>query len=223
MSKELVAKELAKRVNDGELIGFGSGSTAELALSFIGERIAAEGLEIRGMATSSRTASLCTEVGVELVDISSGCSMDWAFDGADEVDADLNLIKGGGGCHLMEKIVAKLAGGLTVIVTEEKIVENLGQKFLLPVEIIPESRTYVESELLKLGVNEITLRQSKSPKEPLLTDKANHILDIRLPGLSEQHEDIINSITGVVENGLFVGLSNEVLVSRGGSVESLKP
>jgi len=221
--KELLGKEIASRVKDGEVIGLGSGSTTELAIAEIGKRIKAEGILIKGVATSLRSATVARQAGIELIDPEVDADIDWAFDGADEVDGDLNLIKGGGGCHLHEKIVARRAGGIVVLVTEEKLVDALGTKFALPVECIPSARSYVERELSRLGAKQVSLREAGSTYGPARTENGNIILDAGFSPLPAELESKVNSITGVVENGLFVGLSREVLVAKNGKVESLKP
>jgi ribose 5-phosphate isomerase A len=216
--KELLAKEIATRVKDGQVIGLGSGSTTELAIVEIGRRIKAEGITVKGVPTSLRSANVARAAGIEVLDPETEVEIDWAFDGADEVDPQLNLIKGGGGCHTKEKIVARRAGGIVVLVTAEKLVETLGSKFDLPIEC----KAYVEKELLNLGAREVSVRKSSETYGPARTESGNIIIDAKFSPLDAGLESKVNSITGVVENGLFVGLSKEVLVAKDGTVQVLE-
>ena len=220
--KELLAKEIATRVKDGQVIGLGSGSTTELAIVEIGRRIKAEGITVKGVPTSLRSANVARAAGIEVLDPETEVEIDWAFDGADEVDPQLNLIKGGGGCHTKEKIVARRAGGIVVLVTAEKLVETLGSKFDLPIECIASAKAYVEKELLNLGAREVSVRKSSETYGPARTESGNIIIDAKFSPLDAGLESKVNSITGVVENGLFVGLSKEVLVAKDGTVQVLE-
>jgi ribose 5-phosphate isomerase A len=220
--KQLLGKIIAARVQNGEVLGLGSGSSAEAAINALGLRIKEGTLSnITGIPTSHRTAELARSVGIKVLPSTAEIKMDWAFDGADEVDGELNLIKGRGGAMVSEKIVAALAGGLVVLVTEEKLVAKLGQKFPIPVEVIPEAVTLVKTRLEKLGAKEIVLRQDASKKSATVTDHGNHILDARFENISSKLEAQINDIPGVLNNGLFFGLTNEVLVAKQAGVFSL--
>ena len=136
-AKKLLGIKLAQRILDGEKIGIGSGSTVECAISAIGERIAKENLSISCVPTSKRTAELSRNLGINVLNQINAGTLSWAFDGADEINSDLNMIKGGGACMLHEKIVAKRARKLVILVTEDKIVESLGENFAVPVEVVP--------------------------------------------------------------------------------------
>ena len=221
MSKEAVAKELAKRVKDGDVIGLGSGSTVELALKHIGTRVAEEKLNIVGVPTSIRTARQATDAGVRVISNFSDLEISWAFDGADEVDPELNLIKGRGAAMLPEKIVAKRAKHFVVIVTEEKIVKNLGEKFAVPIEIIPEALSLVKSELKAFNPEKITLRTSDAKYGPTITENGNLILDVNFSSIPNTYEKDLKAITGVVETGLFIGLKPEVIVAKASGIEIL--
>jgi len=164
MSKEAVAKELAKRVKDGDVIGLGSGSTVELALKHIGIRVAEEKLNIVGVPTSIRTARQATDAGVRVISNFSDLEISWAFDGADEVDPNLNLIKGRGAAMLPEKIVAKRAKHFVV-------------------EIIPEALSLVKSELKNFNPEKITLRTSDAKYGPTITENGNLILDVNFSSI----------------------------------------
>ena len=211
--KQLVAKELTKRIKDGEVIGLGSGSTCELAIKEIGKKIKAEGIKVYGVPTSKKIANLAKEVGIEILPVSTTKEIVWAFDGADEVDPEFNMIKGRGGAMLLEKIVAKKANSYVIIVGENKLVETLGEKFPIPIEIIAEAEVLVSNQLLSLGAVEIVLRRTSS-NEIYLTDKNNLVLDVRFSKINEELEQQIKNITGVVESGLFFNLADELLVAN---------
>lgn len=220
--KELLGKEVAKRVKSGQILGIGSGSTTELAITAIGRRIHnGEIKDIYGIPTSFRSAQLASEAGIKILDINLEHSIDWAFDGADEVDSKLNMIKGGGGALLNEKIVAKRAGGLLVVVTANKLVKTLGQNFPLPLEIVPSALPLVKKELQTISLDGGKLRKATNKYGPVVTEHGNLILDIHIENLTPELNDKIKLITGVVESGFFSGLANEVLVADNHGVSSL--
>lgn len=221
--KEVVARELAKRIQPGETIGIGSGSTAELAILEIGKRIRKEGLCVSGVATSLRSASLAAEEGITVLFGTGNTAIDWAFDGADEVDPELNMIKGRGAAMLSEKIIAERVGGLVVLITAEKLVSQLGEIHPVPIEIIPSARSLVEKALSKLSCNECRVRQSSSKYGPVVTEHGNIVLDARFPQITQELERSIKGITGVVESGLFYNLAKEVLIAREDGIFSRKP
>lgn len=219
-SKQIVAEALAKLVKDGEIIGIGSGSTVELALVEIGKRVAAENLSVRALATSVRSAQLASEAGVHVLSPFGDIQPDWAFDGADEVDTEFNMIKGRGAAMLREKIVARKSNRLVIIVTEEKLVDRLGSKFAVPVEVLPEAVNLVERELKSLGSVETVLRSGDAKYGPTTTDYGNVILDARFQSIEPSLETEIKSITGVVESGLFCGFNPELIVAASNGVWS---
>ncbi len=219
--KERVAAALAQRVKDGEVLGVGSGSTTELAIKAIGERIKQEDISVGAVATSYRSAECARDAGMALIEPVSGLSISWAFDGADEVDPKLNLLKGRGAAMLSEKVVAKLAPRFVVIVTAEKLVDRLGEKFPVPVEIIPSAIRLVERELAKLAASEVELRQASKKYGPVITEHGNHVLDVKFSAIEPQLETAINCIPGVVENGLFFDCCHEVLVAESDGIYSL--
>ncbi len=220
--KQLVADEIAKRVKNGETIGIGSGSTAELAIEAIGKRIKTEYLRIFGVPTSHRSGMLAEAAGVTVLSSVSAVCPDWAFDGADEVDPEGNLIKGNGAAMLNEKIIALRAKSLVIIVSEDKLVQKLGSKFAVPVEVIPEAVDLVKRGLEQLGASEIVLRESAGKYGPVVTEHNNLVLDARFSSIEETLEAQIKEITGVVESGLFIGYASEILVGKTDSVSSVK-
>ncbi len=220
--KELVAQTLAARVKDGETLGLGSGSTAELAVLAIGKRIAESKLTVFGVPTSLRTAELADKAGIKVLSSVTSARIDWAFDGADEVDPSFNLIKGRGAMMLNEKIIARRAAEFIVIVTEDKLVDRLGSKFPVPIEVVPNAVSYVSGELSRLGASVVELRQSDKKYGPVISENGNVILDVKFPSLSPEHEVKIKSIVGVVESGLFCGTSPQILVVKTDGVYKLK-
>ena len=211
--KAAVARLLASRVTSGQLIGLGSGSTAELALEEIGKRIAAESLEVYGLATSIRSARIAENNGISVLSSFSKKKISWAFDGADEVDPQLNMIKGRGAAMLSEKIMARRAPKILIIVSEEKLVDKLGTRFAVPVEVVPEALALVEEGLRALGAAEVVLRQAENKYGPVVTEHGNLILDAKFEEIAGTLENEINCLTGVVENGLFTGFNPQVIVA----------
>ncbi len=222
MSKELVAKALAGRVHDGELIGLGSGSTTELAIKEIGERIKNEKIKVYGVATSRQTALIAAFCGISVLAQPNARKINWGFDGADEVDPHFNLIKGRGACMLAEKIIARQVPNWIVVVTEEKLVSKLSEKFPVPVEIIPEALYIVKDRLKKIGAKEVVLRMASTKYGPTISENNNFILDAKFDKIETSLEDEINKITGVVENGLFMNFNPEVLLVKQNEVWSRK-
>jgi len=223
-AKFVAAKQAADYVEDGMRVGLGTGSTAAWLVKCLGEKVAA-GLSIRGVPTSSRTAELAREVGIEVISLDEAKWLDLTIDGADEFDGDLNLIKGGGGALLQEKIVATASDQMVVIADIGKEVEQLGA-FPLPVEVIPfgwqTTKALIEEMLVSMDVlgRDTTLRMNGDV--PFVTDEGNHILDLHLAriGNVRQLSFVLNQIPGVVENGLFIDICDQVVVGYGdGKVE----
>ncbi|MGC1498740.1 MAG: ribose-5-phosphate isomerase RpiA [Terriglobales bacterium] len=217
--KELAGRAAAKLVNDGDIVGLGTGSTAYFAVIALGERVKA-GLKIIGIPTSIATAELARKVGIPLTTLDQHPAIDIDIDGADEVDPHLNLIKGGGGALLREKVIAAASKKFIVVADSAKIVSVLG-KFPLPVEIIAFARAVVEPKIAGLGAS-IKMR-TRPDGSPYLTDNGNPILDCSFgkiedpPALSRT----LNNIPGVVEHGLFIGLASKALVGKENSVEEI--
>ncbi|PHP28866.1 ribose-5-phosphate isomerase RpiA [Limimaricola cinnabarinus] len=225
-AKFVAAKQASRLVEDGMRVGLGTGSTAEWLVRCLGEMVRDEGLRFRAVPTSRRTADLARELGIEVVTLEEAGWLDLTIDGADEVDGELNLIKGGGAALLHEKIVATASDRMVVIADAAKRVETLGA-FPLPVEIIPfgwqATKVLVEETLVGLDVlgREVTLRMKDG--EAVRTDEDNHILDLHLNriGNARQLGLALNQIAGVVENGLFVDICDALVIGHGdGRVES---
>lgn len=225
-AKFVAAKQASLHVKDGMKVGLGSGSTAAWLVKCLGERVETEGLKIKGIPTSTRTAHLARDVGIEVISLDEAKWLDISIDGADEYDGNLNLIKGGGGSLLQEKIVATASDQMVVIADASKEVETLGH-FPLPIEVIPfgwqTTKALVEETLIGLDVlgRRVSLRMNG--EAPFCTDEGNHILDLHLNriGNARQFSLVINQIPGVVENGLFIDICDVLVVGYGdGRVET---
>ena len=200
-AKQCAAAEAVKHICDGMTVGLGTGSTAAYAIRLLGQRIH-QGLSVQAVASSLRSEYLAREAGIPIIPFSEVKCIDVYDDGADEVDRNLNLLKGGGGALLREKILAFHAKEFIVIADSSKMVESLG-KFSLPVEIIPFACELTVKQLRGVG-SSTSLRMQNS--KPYITDNGNFIIDcdfIRIEDVAQLH-DAINDIPGVVENGLFL-------------------
>ncbi|MEE4188275.1 MAG: ribose-5-phosphate isomerase RpiA [Roseobacter sp.] len=224
-AKFVAAKRASQYVESGMRVGLGTGSTAAWLVKCLGERVRDEGLRIKGVPTSTRTAELARTVGIDVISLDEAKWLDLTIDGADEFDGELNLIKGGGGALLQEKIVATASDRMVVIADIGKEVETLGA-FPLPVEVIPfgwqTTQALVEETLVSMDVlgRESTLRMNGDA--PYITDEGNHIIDLHLKriGNARQLALVLNQMPGVVENGLFVDICDTVVLGYGdGKVE----
>ena len=211
-AKQQVASRVAALLKDGDIFGAGSGSTSYVTIQALGARAKAEGLRCMAIPTSHEMMFACVAAGIPVTSLWEH-SPHWCFDGADEVDPAMNLIKGRGGAMFKEKLVMRAAARSLVLIDESKRVERLGRKFPIPVEIHPSSLTLVERELRRLGASEIVLRLGKGKDGPVVTENGNFILDARFPEIENGLERELKAITGVLETGLFQGFVVELLVS----------
>ena len=220
MEKEAAGRAAAKLVRDGDVVGLGTGSTAYFAVVALGQRVKA-GLKIVGIPTSIQTAELARAVGIPLTTLDEHPQIDITIDGADEIDPQLRLIKGGGGALLREKVVASASRKMVVVADSGKIVPVLG-KFPLPVEIIDFARAVIEKKIASLGAT--TKLRTKSDGQPFVTDNGNHILDCSFGKIADPAALALalSNTPGIVEHGLFIGLAKLALVGRGASVEELR-
>jgi ribose 5-phosphate isomerase A len=220
-AKRAAGERAAQFVTDGMIVGLGTGSTVHFALLGLAERIRREGLSIRGVPTSFDTETKAEELGIPLVALSEVIEIDLTIDGADEVDPAFDMIKGGGGALLREKVVASVSRREVIIVDSAKLVDRLGVRFLLPLEVIPFARSVVAARLEALGATP-TVRM-RATGEPRRTDNGNEILDCRFPeGIEDAAalEIELASIPGVIESGLFVGLAHTLVIGGAdGAVE----
>lgn len=211
--KERVARDIAAKVKDGDVMGAGSGSTVYIALLAISERVRQENLSVQIIPSSLEISMVCTQLGLSQTTLMDK-KPDWTFDGADEVDSNKNLIKGRGGALFREKLLIRNSIETYIIIDESKFVDKLGTKFPVPVEIYPASLLYVEKEIKALGADSVSLRLAKGKDGPIITENGNFILDAWFSAIPDSLEVNIKRITGVIESGLFIGYNVSVLVSR---------
>jgi len=218
--KQLAGEAALRYVADGQVVGLGTGSTAVFAIRGLGDRVRA-GLKIRGIPTSVRSRDLATELGIPLTTFDEVQQIDVTIDGADEFDPHLNLIKGGGGALLREKIVASASKKLIIVTDASKQVQVLG-RFPLPVEVIKFAQALVAREIAALGAK-VELRKDATG-QAYLTDEGNHILDCSFgqipdpPALARQLSDM----PGIVEHGLFIGMASVVMMAKGTELVEIK-
>lgn len=207
-------------IDSGQIVGLGSGSTASHAVRFLAERVRA-GLKIVGIPTSQRTKALAEQLGIPLATLDDHPRIDIDIDGADEIDPQLNLIKGGGGAFLREKVIASVSRRFVVIGDSEKQVRHLG-KFPLPVEVIAFAQSLIKPQIEALGA-QVKLREY-AYGNPYVTDEGHHVLDCTFgeiadpPALAEK----IRRIPGVVEHGLFIGMAEMAIVGKNGEIVQLR-
>jgi ribose 5-phosphate isomerase A len=213
-----IAQKALDWVKDGQTLGLGTGRAATAFVRALGERVA-DGLNISGVPTSEVTAALARELNIPLLTLEQAGSIDVCFDGADEVDPNLDLIKGYGGAHVREKIVAASSTTLVILVGTEKVVEVLGSRGKLPVEVLPFGEAHCREALQRLGC-EPTVRCSNDGA-PISTDNGNIILDCMISPIENAAdlETAILAIPGVLGTGLFIGMADVVIIQDGDSVE----
>ncbi|MEK4329032.1 ribose-5-phosphate isomerase RpiA [Paenibacillus sp. FSL R7-0297] len=218
--KQLAAEKAVEYVQDGMKVGLGTGSTAYWAIRKLGERVS-EGLNITAVATSQASEDQARELGIPLVAFGEVDSLDLTIDGADELDGALQLIKGGGGALLREKIVAMGSTRMIVVADESKAVTTLG-KFPLPVEIVPFAWEWTVADLAKLGCKP-ELRRSGG--ELYKTDNGNYIADCRFEAIDSAADLALalQRIPGVVEHGLFIGIADMAVIGKNdGTIEIIE-
>ena len=209
--KEKVAKEIALKAKNGDIIGFGSGSTSYLAIKELAKRMEEENLKITAIPTSFEIKALCQELKIPTVSILEK-KPDWAFDGADEVSKEDNIIiKGRGAAMFKEKLNIANSGITYILVDDSKFVDKLNEKFPIPIEVYPEAVNSVKEALIDLGATECILRKAEKKDGPVFTENNNVILDTKFAEIYETLEEDIKSITGVIESGLFIDYPIEVL------------
>jgi ribose 5-phosphate isomerase A len=217
--KKAAALTAVDLVHDGMVVGLGTGSTANHMIMALGEKVRA-GMKLRGVPTSKETATLATQQGIELIDADNDWVIDVAIDGADQVDPDFNLIKGGGGALLKEKIVAASAKQFIVLVDHTKRVSALGGSFPLPIEVVPFGWGSTAREIEALTRSRVVLRERNG--SPFNTEAGHLILDVHLPRIDnpQELEIALHLIPGVVETGLFVGRTDLLIVGTANGVET---
>ncbi len=212
--KKAVAREALKFIEDEMVVGLGTGSTTAYFIRYLGKLIMEGELEdVYGVPTSHQSRLLAIESGVPVVSLDEVDAIDIAVDGADEVDPHMNLIKGRGGALTMEKIIEYRAGTFLVLVDESKLVERLGQRVPVPIEVIPAAWRAIAEELEVFNAT-AELRMAEKKDGPVITDNGNFILDARFYRIDDplDLEIELNTIPGVVENGIFADIADIVLV-----------
>ena len=201
--KEKLAYKILDKVKDGNTIGFGSGTTSYLTAIKIGEKVRKEKLNITAIPTSKEIENVCKEYGIKIGNLIEN-KIDWAFDGADEVDLKhMWLIKGKGAAMFKEKLNIITSPITYILVDKTKFVNYLGEKCKIPIEVFPSAMKYVSEELEKLGAQDITYRG--------MTENNNGILDVKFEKIDKDLEKQVKLITGVIESGLFLGYNIEII------------
>lgn len=214
--KQQVGKAAADRVQSGSIVGLGTGSTTAFAIQYLGDRLkSGELTDIKGIPTSFQASVLAKQYGIPLTTLDEVDRIHIAIDGADEVDPHKNLIKGGGAAHTREKVVDSLAELFIVVVDQSKIVTALGSTFPVPVEVLPMAIAPVTRALEKLG-GKPELRMGIKKDGPVITDQGNMVLDVTFASIPNpaELEKTLNNIPGVLENGIFVGVTDVVLIGE---------
>jgi ribose 5-phosphate isomerase A len=219
--KKSAALKAVEFVRDGMVVGLGTGSTAKHVIVALGALVRA-GMKLRAVPTSHETAALAKQSGISLIDTENRWVIDVAIDGADQVDPMFNLIKGGGGALLKEKIVAASAKQFVVVVDQTKRVPVLGGSFPLPIEVIPFGWGSTTREIETLTGSRVALREQSGA--PFQTEAGNLIVDVHLARIDspKELEVALNQIPGVVETGLFVGRTDVLIVGTDGGAETYR-
>ena len=209
--KKIAGEKAVEHIEDGMIVGLGTGSTVEYTLRKLGTLVR-DGLKIKGIPTSIHTQRIAKEEQIPLITLEENPVIDVTIDGADEVDSNMNLIKGGGGALLREKVIAFNSKKVIIVIDDSKVVKALGIDIPLPVEVVKFGWTSTKKTLEDFGCN-VVLRKIMG-EEPFITDNSNYILDCEFERIAEpeQFEVDLNNTPGVVENGLFIGLVDEVIV-----------
>jgi ribose 5-phosphate isomerase A len=210
--KKIAGERAVEYIEDGMILGLGTGSTVFYTLNKVGELVQ-KGLNIKGVSTSKATSQLCQELGIPLVSINEVKEIDLTIDGADEISDTYNGIKGGGGALLFEKIVAKSSKKVIWVVDSSKTSGQLGH-FPLPVEVIPFGYSHV---LKELEVNNLRPQLRMKDKTPFITDSGNYIIDLHLNPINNEVSlaQYLKSMTGVVEHGLFINMVDTIIIGKG--------
>lgn len=213
VEKRNAGKRAVEYVEDGMVVGLGTGSTAQQAVERLGERIRKENLDIVGVPTSKNTETMAKNLDIPISSLDEHNLLDVTIDGADEVDPDLNIIKGGGGALLREKIVAYHSKKEIIVVDPTKMVERLGVDFALPIEIVTFCPGAVIRSVEELGC---TANLRMHQKQIFVTDNHNYILDCQFEGIEDPFRlsRQLNDIPGVVENGLFIDVADKIIIGK---------
>jgi len=218
--KQLACQRAAQEVQDGMVLGLGTGTTVYYFLQELG-RMVRQGLRIAGVPTSVQTTQLATQLAIPLTTLDDYPDLDLAVDGADEVDADLNLIKGAGGALLREKIIAASAARFLVVVDDSKVVQHLGERASLPIEVVPFGTISALRALEGLGAR-VTLRRG-AEGQTWLSDNGNYILDCHFGPIADPValQQQLLAIPAVIDSGLFTGMTDTVLIGHAEGVRRI--
>ena len=221
-AKKRAASEAVKHVKDGFTVGLGSGSTAAYAIKEIGRRIQREKLQILGVPTSHQALRLAVDSGIPMTTLDEHPQLTFTIDGADQIDRELNLIKGMGGALTREKIVASATKRLVIVADETKMAEKLGKDQPLPLEVLPFALPTVIPRIQKLGGSPI-LREGTGKVGPVVTDNGNFIVDADFGPIDSPKtlNSQLKSVPGVIETGLFIGMADVVYVGKPAGVDRL--
>lgn len=212
--KELLGKEIAKRIKNNSVIGVGTGSTAEAAIKEVAKRVKEENLNIEVVSTSFATSTLCLSLGIKVLSDIVPEKIDFAFDGADAVDNEKRIIKGKGGAMLREKILACASKEYLIIVDETKYYEDISC-VPVPIEVHPLAINVVKKELENnFDIKDLTLRKAIKKHGEVITDSGNLILDVTFKKIYDSLEKDLNKIPGVFENGIFTGFATKILLAK---------
>jgi len=212
-AKKRVAVEAVKLVRNGYVLGIGAGSTVTYAVREIGRRIKEERIRVMAVPSSNQTLQLAKECGIPLTTLDEHPSLDMDIDGADQIDKDLNLIKGMGGALTKEKIVASVSKAFVIVADETKLTDVLGRNQPLPVEVLPFALPLVSSTIETLG-GQPSLKKSKDGSGPFVTDSGNYVLNVDFGVIKNPSklDRTLKSIHGVIETGLFLGMVDMAIV-----------
>ena len=223
-AKKRAALEAVKHVKDDFIVGLGSGTTAAFAIREIGRRIEEENLKVLGVPTSYQSFILATECGIPTTTLKEHPQLDLDIDGADQIDGELNLIKGkGGGAIIREKVVASAAEKLIIIADETKLTQKLGERDSLPVEVLPFAEPLVSLKVRDIGGKPV-LRERTDKPGPFITDNGNFILDVYFGPIENPKElDLkLKSIPGIIETGLFIGMADIAYIGSSNDVKKME-
>ncbi|MFN3604258.1 MAG: ribose 5-phosphate isomerase A [Leptonema sp. (in: bacteria)] len=218
--KEDAATKALDFVQDHMKIGLGTGSTTAIFIKRLGEKIKKENINLLCCTTSYQSFLLAKEYNIRVLPIQFFSELDISVDGADEVDPQLNLIKGGGAAHTLEKIVHSMSKNFICIVDPSKKVKQLGEKFFVPIEVIPEAVEVVKKQLYQLNAKEVQIRMAQKKDGPVITDKGNLVIDAKFENFDPMElEKKLNLIPGVVENGIFSIYKPHILIVGGEEIQ----
>lgn len=223
LAKKRAATEAVKHVENGFVLGLGSGSTASYAIKKIGRRVREENLKVLGVPTSYQAFLLAVECGIPVTTLNEHPQLDLDIDGADQIDRHLNVIKGGGGALAKEKIVAAASRKLVIVADETKLTNNLGVDQPLPVEILPIALPIVSSRAREMGGKPV-LREKMDKSGAYITDNGNFILDVDFGAISNPStlESRLKSVPGVVETGLFIGMAHMAYIGTKNALKTIR-